>query len=94
MSRRPALTPSVKLTTMIPADIHAQLSLLLWSDLEGKVPIGAWQRWICERAQEYMTQKHLDLSPFCGEPAGAFIVRGNAFAISLLEELLKGNQSV
>ena len=30
----------------LPQSIVAQVELELWSDLEGKVPFGAWQRYI------------------------------------------------
>lgn len=30
----------------LPEDLVARVELELWSDLEGKVPFGAWQRYV------------------------------------------------
>ena len=53
---RPAniIRPS-KLTTTLPEDLRAKLDLHLWSELEQRVPVGAYQRFLVERIVEYST---------------------------------------
>jgi hypothetical protein len=89
MGRRPNVTPSIKLTTTLPEDVHTRLTIHLFSPLEGKVPYGAYQAWIVERIHEYFSTVELDLAPYLG--GGAFTVRGSATAIKLLEAKLKGD---
>ena len=90
MARRPSVTPAIKLTTTLPEDTHAILTLHLWSDLEGRVPPGAYQRFFVERIREFFSTASLDLAPYIGGVQGDFIVRGSPTAIRLLNKLLKG----
>lgn len=53
MARPPSIIRSVKLTTMLPEDIWSRLTLHLYSELEGRVPVGAYQRFLVERIREY-----------------------------------------
>jgi hypothetical protein len=40
----------------IPEDLKARLDLLLWSDLEQRVPLGAYQRLFIELLNQYFTK--------------------------------------
>lgn len=53
MTGRPNIIRPVKLTTCIPEDLRAKLDLYLYSHLEGRVPKGAYQKFLCERIREF-----------------------------------------
>lgn len=89
MSRRPNLIPSVNLTVALPLDVHTQLSSYLYSALEGRVPQGAYQRFLSDLIRGFFGGKELDLAPWLGTPAGAFTVHGSREAIAALTVKLK-----
>jgi hypothetical protein len=43
----------VKLTTYLPEDIRAQLDIHLFSEVEGRVPHGAYSKFLAERVREF-----------------------------------------
>ena len=43
----------VKLTTYLPEDIRAQLDIHLFSTVEGRVPHGAYSKFLAERVREF-----------------------------------------
>lgn len=88
MPRRKSLEPMVHLHTTVPESLHAKLTLLLWSDLEQRVPAGAYQEFICSRIRECLDFRRLDLTPF-GFPPG-FFTQGPKEMIDELERRLKG----
>ena len=94
MPRRPALIPSVILTTALPADVHTRMTLHLFSALEGRVPQGAYAGFLSELIRGYFNNKHLDIAPFAASDPGAFIVSGTPEAIAALERTLKGVYSL
>lgn len=51
--RPPNVMRPVKLTTNIPEDLRAQLDLHLFSPVEGRIPKGAYSRFLCERIREF-----------------------------------------
>jgi hypothetical protein len=89
MARRPSIIRTVKLTTTIPEDIHAKLSLFLFSELEGRIPPGAFQAFITARTREYFEEARLDLAPYVGSNSGDFIIHGLPGAIDILERKLQ-----
>ncbi|MEK6849358.1 MAG: hypothetical protein AABY01_02185 [Nanoarchaeota archaeon] len=51
---RPALiNPTVSIHMQIRSDLMTKVDLLLYSNVEGKVPYGAYQRFFTERLNEY-----------------------------------------
>lgn len=46
MGRPKKIIPSIEKKISIPEDLVARVDLSLWSELEGKVPHGAWSRYI------------------------------------------------
>ncbi len=48
----------------LPESVYGKLSLHLWSDLENRIPLGAWQRFFVARINEYFYATRLDLTPF------------------------------
>lgn len=61
-----------RLDLAIPEDLRARLDLLLYSELEGRVPHGAYARFFCSRLREHFEWTRLDLEAF-GFPPGYFI---------------------
>lgn len=53
--RQPNIVRPTKLTMALPEDIRAKLDLHLWSDVEGRVPKGAYQKFFLERINEFFT---------------------------------------
>ena len=90
MSRRPNLIPSVVLNLALPQPEHTRLTLHLFSDLEGRVPLGAYQRFFSDRINEFFAHRQLDLAPWAGTEPGEFVVSGSASAIEALKQTLKG----
>lgn len=41
----------------IPEDVVAQIDVLMWSELEGKVPFGAWSRLVTELLREHLARQ-------------------------------------
>lgn len=48
--------PSVKLTTRLPLDLHTRLAAHLYSPLEGRIPLGAYQAFFSERIREFFKE--------------------------------------
>lgn len=88
MPTKPLLVRPVKLHTSLPEDLRTRLDLHLYSDLEGRVPKSAYQRFFTERIQDFFGSRKLSLEPF-GFPPGYFI-SGPREMVAALESRLKG----
>jgi len=86
--RRPNIEPSVATNLHLPETIRTRLDLILFSELEGRVPKGAYQRFFLERLQEFFTTKSADLSALLGLAPGSCIVKARPEALLLLEASL------
>lgn len=53
MARRPSIVKNRDLHICLPPDLMGKLDLFLWSDLEQRVPQGAYQRFFSERIVEF-----------------------------------------
>lgn len=82
MPRKPQLDPPVALQLMLPESVRTRLDLLLFSEVEGRIPQGSYQRFFLERIHEFFSWRKLDL----GE--GRFIA-GPPEAIEYVKELLR-----
>lgn len=51
--KRPKIIRPTKLTMALPEDVRAKLDLHLFSQVEGRVPMGAYQRFFIERIKEF-----------------------------------------
>jgi hypothetical protein len=91
MSRPPAITPNSVLNVAIPAHLRKRLDEFLWSEVEGRVPKGAYMAFLSERLREYFTHYPLDLAPFLGSVPGEHMVYGPLSTIAALQQLLKGS---
>jgi hypothetical protein len=89
MPRKAALVPNEHIHTTIPRALHQRLTAHLTSELEGKVPAGALQKFFVGRIYEFFNHRSLDLSPFLGSMPGEFVVQGSAESIEQLTNLLR-----
>jgi hypothetical protein len=89
MPRKAALVPNKHLHTTIPAELAAKLDLFLWSEVEGRVPQGAYQGFVVQAIREFFTLRELDLAPYLGEPEGLFVVKGTLPTIVALQHKLE-----
>lgn len=65
-------SPPTRLDLQIPEDLRARLDLMLYSELEGRIPHGEYTRFFCARLREHFEWVRLDLEAF-GLPPGYFI---------------------
>ena len=87
MSRHASPTPSSKLTMMLSGRERTTLDLYLFSEAEGRIPLGSYKNFFDERIREFFHHKSLDLAPY-GFALGSE-VRGNPDTIARLETLLR-----
>jgi hypothetical protein len=90
MARHADIIRPVKLTTTLPEDVRTKLDLFLFSDLEGRIPKGAYQTFLVDRIRDFFDSRSLDIGTFAGLPTSA-VVRGSPETIALLEVLLRRN---
>lgn len=88
MARPRSPVPKGLLNLSLPSDLLGWLGLQLFSELEGRVPVGAYQEFFSRKIREEMEWKRLDLTPY-GFAAGAYVA-GPAIFITELELKLKG----
>jgi len=87
MPNRPQVDRPVKLNLGLPESEKAELDLMLWSSVEGRVPSGAYKRFFRERIYEYRHWIALDLAPY-GFLPGSF-VKGPGETIRRLQSILE-----
>ena len=87
------LLPCTPLNTSLPVDVRARLDLHLFSDVEGRVPKGAYQRLLTDLINQYLDNRVLDLAPYLGLQPSAAIVRGTSLTIDMLKEKLEGHSN-
>jgi len=88
MAKHPNLIPSQQLNVALPLPVYTQLSAYLYSELEGRIPHGAYSRHLTDLLRAQFAGKSLDLAPWVGSAPGAFVVNGTAEAIQQLELVL------
>lgn len=87
---RPPLTePTVATNLHLPESVRTRLDIELFSELEGRVPKGAYQRFFLERLTEYFASKALDLAPYLGTQPGAAVIRGRLEVLEHLKQHLE-----
>lgn len=57
MPRRPAIIKPVEKKLSLDAELVAKVELMLFSDLEGRVPYGAWAGFIEQLLREHFARK-------------------------------------
>ena len=87
MSRRRNIMPTLSLHLKLPSDVHTRMTLHLYSELEGRVPFGAHQRFISELINDFFERRTLSLAPWTSS-FDDLHVSGSPASIVALEELL------
>ena len=88
MSRPRNAVPAQLLKLSLPLDVRVALDLHLFNELEGRVPLGAYQKFFASRIKEFLVWKTLDLHPY-GYPPGYF-VKGPEEVLKQLQLHLEG----
>ena len=86
MARPPSSIPMVRQNLTIPAEMAARIDLLLFSELEGRVPQGAYQTFFTRLLREYFESNELDLTPY---GLAGMSVRGNPYTLAKLAEAIR-----
>ena len=86
--RPPLIERPTQLCVSLPETERARLDLHLWSEVEGRVPKGAYQSFLVARLREFFSWRSLDLAPFLGSLPGERIIRGSPETIAALEAAL------
>ncbi len=72
MGRRKSLDPTIPLELSLPESLHTKVTVLLWSTVENRVPLGGYSNFFIERIREFFSWRRLPLEPY-GLPEGYFI---------------------
>lgn len=83
------LIPSSTLNVALPQPLYLKLSAHLFSELEQRVPHGAYSRFLTNLLQAHFAHRVLDLAPYAGTQPGGMQVTGSPEAITLLQRLLE-----
>lgn len=89
MARKPNVIPSSVINITLPFPERSQLDFYLYSELEERIPIGAYKEFFSARIREFFNQKTLDLAPYVGSGPGTMIIRGDEEAILALKKRLE-----
>ena len=84
MPRPAAITPNKSLHTTLNADLAAKLDLLLYSEVEQRVPKGAYQEFLQARIQEYFSTRRIYLATLIPGMPGEHIISGTPAALAVL----------
>jgi hypothetical protein len=89
MPRHPNLIPTQMLNVALPLPVYTQMCAYLHSDLERRIPQGAFSRFLSELIRQFFNEKHMDLAPYLNVPSGALIVSGTPESIEALKRKLE-----
>ena len=89
MPRKPNIIPSSIVNVALPLPERTKLDFFLHSEVEGRVPLGAYKEFFSARIREFFDSKNLDLSPYLGTTPGTAIVRGAPEVIEMLKAKLE-----
>lgn len=86
MSRPPNIIRPRALTLKLPEDVRGRLDLYLFSEVEQRIPVGAYQSFFLSRIREFFGWKREDLARF-GFPDGYFISGPREMVESVIQRL-------
>lgn len=86
-----SVVPAKLLNVAIPGELFAQVEITLYSEVESRVPHGAYSKFFSARIREFFSWKTLDLAPFLGTPEATFVVSGEPEVLRALRAKLQGD---
>lgn len=94
MPRKPSITPNKHIHTTIPADLAARLDLFLWSDVEKRVPQGAYQSFFCDAIRDFFNKRTVDVAPYIpAATIGQHLITAAPDTLRVVLAALKGEQA-
>lgn len=90
MPRKAEIDKRVSLYLMLPMSVRGRLDMHLYSELENRVPQGAYQAFFLERIRDFFDSRSIDLAPYLGTEEGIAVVRGSPETIEQLKRRLEG----
>lgn len=91
--RKPNIEPTSSINLHLPERLRVRLDLLLFSELEGRVPKGSYLRFFSARLIEFFEHRSLDLAPFTNALPGTHVVSGPPATLEALRTALIAAQS-
>lgn len=90
MGRPKNLVPSYHLMVAIPLPLFTRVTAQLYSELEGRVPLGSYSNLFTNLLNQHFSGESLDLSPYLPETLpGQNIVSAPPSTIATLRRLLE-----
>lgn len=89
MPRKPNVVPTSYLNVGIPSNLRVRLDAILYSEVENRVPFGAYQSFFSSLLRAFFETEELDLAPYLGTEPGANVVRGRPYVIDQLRRTLE-----
>lgn len=89
MPRPRNIMPTREIKMSLPEDVALRLQLFLTSDLDGKVPFGAYQQFFVARINEFLATRTLDISEPLGAEPGTYSVRATTTTLQALATKLE-----
>jgi hypothetical protein len=86
--RPPLIRPVRPLNVHVDQELITRADLLLYSELESRVPKGAYQKLFNQLLRQWLDSSTLDLAPYSGGMPGQQIVSGTAGTVESLKLLL------
>lgn len=90
--RKPNVEPTSSINLHLPETLRVRLDLLLYSELEGRVPKGSYLRFFSARLVEFFSHRTLDLAPFLNALPGTHVVSGTPETLAALQQALTAKQ--
>lgn len=86
--------PAKRVHLHLPGDVWPKLEIYLFSEMEQRVPFGAYQDFVTKRIREYFEWASLDLSEFFPHVPPGNILKGPKELVDLVRTELKERMNV
>lgn len=90
--RKPNVEPTSSINLHLPETLRARLDLILFSELEGRVPKGSYLRFFSSRLVEFFEFRTLDLAPYLSALPGTHVVSARPATLDALRAALEQSQ--
>lgn len=90
--RKPNVEPTSSINLHLPETLRARLDLILYSELEGRVPKGSYLRFFSARLVEFFEHRALDLAPYLNALPGTHVVSARPSTLEALRVALEQSQ--